>query len=179
MSNTTWDKLVSGDEISRVKRERNIPYIAKTIYASSLEDEEADNWVLLNKMKNPKKVKVKKDKSQDEIFEDVIWVLFANLGFTTLNRDKYFKMSYGDSIAQTQQIDVFAVDDETIIFVECKSALKLKDGVFKKEIEALGAKINGLRNEASKYFPDRKCKFIFATNNYIMSAEDLDRKSVV
>ena len=49
MSNTTWDKLVSGDEISRVKRERNTPYIAKTIYVSSLEDEEADNWVLLNK----------------------------------------------------------------------------------------------------------------------------------
>lgn len=175
MNNTTWDKLVSGDEILRVKRERNIPYIVKTIYASSLEDEEADNWVLLNKMKNPKKVKVKKDKSQDEIFEDVVWVLFANLGFTTLNRDKYFKMSYGDSYAQTQQIDVFAVDDETIIFVECKSALKLKDGVFKKEIEALGAKINGLRNEASKHFPDRKCKFIFATNNYIMSTEDLQR----
>ena len=175
MSNTTWDKLVSGDEISRVKRERNTPYIAKTIYVSSLEDEEADNWVLLNKMKNPKKVKVKKDKSQDEIFEDVVWVLFANLGFTTLNRDKYFKMSYGNSTAQTQQIDVFAVDDETIIFVECKSALKLKDGVFKKEIEALGAKINGLRNEASKHFPYRKCKFIFATNNYIMSTEDLQR----
>lgn len=175
MSSTTWDRLVSGDEIARVKRKRNIPYLSKTIYASSLEDEEANHWIFLNKMKNPKKVKVKKDKSQDEIFEDVVWILFANLGFTTLNRDRSFRMSYGDSEVQTQQIDVFAVDDETIIFVECKSALKLKVGEFKKDIEALGSKINGLRNEAIKRYPGRKCKFIFATNNYIMSTEDLKR----
>ena len=165
MSNTTWDRLVYGDEIQRVKREKSVTFISKTIYASSFEDEKADGWELLSEMKNPKKLKVKKEKPQDEVFEDTIWVLLANLGFTTMNRDQHFRMSYGDNTAQTQQIDVFAVDDETILFVECKSAVKLTDGVFKTVIEAYGEKMRGLQAEATKQFPNRKCKFIFATNN--------------
>ena len=56
MSNTTWDKLVYNEEIQRVKRERSVPFISKTIFASSLEDEQLEGWVFLSEMKNPKKV---------------------------------------------------------------------------------------------------------------------------
>ena len=175
MSNTTWERLVSGDEIVRVKRERAVPYISKTIFASSLDDERAEGWELLSALKNPKKVKIKKDKPQDEVFEDTVWVLLANLGFSVMNRDQHFRMSYGNAPAQMQQIDVFAADDETILFVECKSAVKLKDGNFKIVIEALVEKMKGLRAEALKQFPDRKCKFIFATNNYVLNHEDEER----
>ena len=175
MSRTTWERIVTGDEMKRAKKERNIPFYTKTIFRSSLEDEVEDGWEFLSEFKNPKKVKVKKDKPQDEVFEDTVWTMFANLGFSAMNRDKHFVMSYGQANAQTQQIDVFAVDEETIIFVECKSAQKMRDGVFKKEIEALGAKMNGLRLEALTEYPDRKCKFIFATRNYRISHEDQER----
>ena len=175
MSKTTWERIVTGDELKRAKRERNTPFYTKTIFRSSLEDEAEDGWEFLSDFKNPKKVKVKKDKPQDEVFEDTVWTMFANLGFSSMNRDKHFVMSYGPASAQTQQVDVFAVDEETVLFVECKSAQKLKDGVFKKEIEALGAKMNGLRIEALAEYPDRKCKFIFATRNYRISHEDKDR----
>ena len=92
-----------------------------------------------------------------------------------MNRDRFFRFSYGDSEAQTQQIDVFAVDDETILFVECKSAVKITDGTFKTTIEAYSKKMSGLQAEALKEFPNRKCKFIFATNNYIISHHDEER----
>ncbi len=175
MSKTTWERLVSEDELKRAKRERNTPFYTKTIFRSSLEDESAEGWAFLADLKNPKKVKVKKDKPQDEVFEDSVWTMFSNLGFSVMNRDKHFVMAYGSAPAQRQQIDVFAVDEETIIFVECKSAQQMKDGVFKKEIEALGAKMNGLRSEALSYYKDRKCKFIFATRNYRISHEDQER----
>ena len=145
MGKTTWDKLVSGDEIQRVKKERSISFLSKTVFTSSLEDEKAEGWELFAETRNPKKVKIKKDKPQDEVFEDTLWVLFANMGFTTMNRDQHFVMSYGDSNAQTQQIDVFAVDNETILFVECKSAVKLTDGIFKTTIEAYAEKKRGLQ----------------------------------
>ena len=122
-----------------------------------------------------KKIKIKKDKPQDEIFEDTVWMLFYNLGFSTLNRDQHFIMAYGKAKGETQQIDVFAVDDETIIIVECKSAVTPKDGVFKKDIEALGGKMEGLRAEALKRYPAKKVKFIFATHNYCLSQEDKNR----
>ena len=60
MSNTTWDKLINEDEIQKVKKARNVPYITKTIFASSLEDEMSEGWELLSHMKDPKKLKVKK-----------------------------------------------------------------------------------------------------------------------
>lgn len=177
MGKTTWDRIAQGDELKLIKRSRSLPFLSKTVYVSSLEDEKEDGWEFLSSMKNAKKAKVKKDKPQDEVFEDTVWLLFYNLGFTVLNKDQHFVMSYGEATGQTQQIDVFAVDDETIIFVECKSALTVKDGVFKKEIEALGAKMSGLRNEATKQYPDRKVKFIFATHNYRISQEDSSRMS--
>ena len=59
MSNTTWNKLVSGDEIYKVRRERSVPYTSKTIYASSYEDEKIEGWEFLSNLKNPKKIKVK------------------------------------------------------------------------------------------------------------------------
>ena len=175
MSETKWEHIVTGEELTKIKRTKNVPYISKTIFASSLDDEKEEGWEFLSDTKNPKKVKVKKDKPQDEVFEDTLWLLFANMGFFHMNSDNNFHMAYGDALGQTQQIDVFAADDETILIIECKSAVSLKDGVFKKEIEALGSKMNGLRAEALKKYPQRKVKFIFATNNYRISPEDNSR----
>lgn len=176
MKCTNWDHIITlPEEVAKVKREKSIPYITKTIFRSSLEDEMEDGWELLSELKNPKKVKVKKDKPQSEVFEDSIWLLLASMGFKFLNRDANFHMAYGDGNGLTQQIDVFGADDETILIVECKSAESLKDGVFKKEIEAYGHKMNGLRAEALQQFPNRKVKFIFATRNYRISPEDMSR----
>lgn len=174
---TNWDKLVTGEELIKVKRTRSVDYLSKTIFLSSLSDEQEDGWKFMSEVKkNPKKVKVMKAKPQDEVFENTVWVLLANMGFTTLNRDQHFVMYYGNGEADSQQIDVFAADDETILFVECKSAISPKAQTFKKEIEALAGKMNGLRVAATKHFAGkRKCKFIFATNNYGISDEDKAR----
>ena len=60
MSRTTWERIVTGDEMKRAKKERNIPFYTKTIFRSSLEDEVEDGWEFLSEFKNPKKVKIKK-----------------------------------------------------------------------------------------------------------------------
>ena len=113
---------------------------------------------------------MKKDKKVDEVFEDKVWVLFAKLGFIYMNRDRHFEMSYDyHNPAITQQIDVFAADEETVIIVECKSADSIKEGVFKQKIEAFHGQMEGLRKEAQKRFPKAKVKFIWATHNYILS----------
>jgi DNA sulfur modification protein DndB len=174
---TNWENLVTGEELVKAKRTRSVDYLSKTIFLSSLSDEQEDGWKFMSEVKkNPKKVKVMKQKPQDEVFENTVWVLLANMGFTTLNRDQHFVMYYGSGEADSQQIDVFAADDETILFVECKSAISPKAQTFKKEIEALAGKMNGLRQAANKHLGGkRKCKFIFATNNYGISDEDKAR----
>lgn len=173
---TNWEKIVCGKNLESAKRLRKNPYIEEKNRKVALAELEEEGWEYVKDYANPKFVKVRKEKNFDEQFEDKVWLLFANMGFTHMNSDRNFRMSYYFPDPElTQQIDVFAVDEETIIFVECKSAEDVKNGVFKKELEALKGQMSGLRKTALKEFPNRKVKFIWAVENYIMSQADIKR----
>lgn len=175
-SKTTWDKVVSGRELASAKTLRSKTYVVRKERTLALPDFEEEGWEKYREYKNPKFVGIRKDKPADEIFEDKVWMLFANMGFSFMNSDRYFVMSYDHQNPEfTQQIDVFATDEETIIFVECKAAEIMTDGKFKKPIEALRGQMEGLRREAQARYPKRKVKFIWATHNYIMSRADMDK----
>ena len=171
---TNWDKLVSGVELKKAKAVRSKKFITKKDWRVALPELEAQGWSYLKDYKDQKYVAVKKDKPFHEQFEDEVWLLFANLGFTTMNVDNTFKMSYDFNNPNfTQQIDVLAADEETVIIVECKSAESIKDGEFKKKIEAYHGQMDGLRTEARKKFQKCNVKFIWAVRNYIMSPADV------
>lgn len=170
---TTWEKLVTGKDLTTVRAERSKPYRTSKERKSSLNELLAEGWKLEREYKDHRFICVKQEKAYDEVFEDRVWTLFQSLGFTTLNKDRYFKMNYDTkNTTLTKQIDVFAVDEETIIIVECKASKDIKDATFKTDIEAYGGMMPGLTNEAKKKFPGRKVKFIFATSNYILSQAD-------
>ena len=170
---TKWDAIVYGDALSRARTLRSKQFIESKERRVALPELIEEGWEEYKSYKNNKFVGVRKWKKFDELFEDQVWCLFARLGFTHMNRDRYFEMSYDyQNPTNTQQIDVFAADDETVIIVECKASETLKDGVFKKPLEALHGQMDGLRREAQKRFPKAKVKFIWATHNYIISPAD-------
>lgn len=175
---TTWEKVVDGKDLIAAKRLRSKPYVTSKERALALSDLIEEGWSKYKTYNNPKFIGVKKDKHFDELFEDRVWMMFANLGFFEMNCDRNFMMSYDyQNPGFTQQIDIFAADEETIIIVECKAAETIKDGVFKKHIEAFRGQMDGLRKEAQKQYQGRKVKFIWATHNYIMSKADLEKLS--
>ena len=170
---TNWDNLVSADALAKVKASRSNTFVFKKERRLALPELTEEGWVECKSYKNNRFVGVRKDKPFDEVFEDRVWCLFAKLGFTYLNKDRSFRMSYDyQNPNNTQQIDVFAADDETVVIVECKAAETIKDGVFKKKLEALHGQMEGLRKEAQKKFQKTKVKFIWATHNYIISPAD-------
>lgn len=176
MSKTRWDKIVSGKELTSAKSARAKNYITKRDRSIALPELIEEGWIQYRQYKDKKYVGVKKEKPIDELFEDKVWVLFANMGFTNMNSDRNFEMSYDFRNPDiTQQIDVFAADDETILIVECKAAEEIREGVFKKPIEALYGQMDGLRKEAMKKYPGCKVKFIWATHNFIMNKADLTK----
>lgn len=176
MSKTKWEKIVSGKDLAASKTRRAKSFITRKERTVALPELIDEGWEKYKEYKNPKFIGVKKDKSYAELFEDKVWMLFANMGFMEMNEDRYFEMSYDfQNPDNTQQIDVFAVDDETILIVECKAAETVKTGVFKKQIEALHGQMDGLRKESLKRYPNRKVKFIWATKNYIMSRADINK----
>lgn len=173
---TRWDLIVSGDALQKTYTERKKPFIEKKERAILLPELVGEGWKESRRYKNEKFVGVRKDKRFDEVFEDYVWCLFAQFGFTHLNRNRSFAMSYDyQNPGNTQQIDVFAADEETVLIVECKAAEKLKDGTFKKPLEAFHGQMDGLRREARQMFPGAKVKFIWATHNYTVTPADQEK----
>jgi len=170
------DKLVSGKELLGVKKHRSQPYIFEKFEYELQSKRESEGWVVDKKLKSL--VRMKHPKPIDEQFEDEVWCLFANLGFSYMNRDRHLEITYGtEGLNTTKQIDVFAADEETVLFVECKCAFSGKKGDFKTDLEAIRGIRDGLfktvRHE--KAFKGKKVKYIFATKNYEITEPDRNR----
>lgn len=173
---TKWESIVSGEALIKVRKLRSKTFIESKERRVALPELNEEGWEEYKSYKNNKFVGVRKNKRFDEVFEDRVWCLFEKLGFIYMNKDRSFIMSYDfNDPNNTQQIDVFAADEETVIIVECKAAETIKDGVFKKSLEAFRGQMDGLRREAQKKFPKAKVKFIWATHNYIMSPTDQEK----
>lgn len=168
------ENLVFGKELEGVKRKRSQTHVFAKFEPELKEKRESEGWQVDKELKNL--IRMKKPKPIDEQFEDEVWILFASLGFKRMNCDRHFTFHYSASDPSLKkQIDVFAVDDETILFVECKCSFKGKKGDFLDDIQAIKGIREGLFAEARKHFPDRKPKYIFATKNYEVTDRDRDR----
>ncbi len=173
---TTWDKLVSDKELCKIKNLRIKSYYEKKDWKSAFVELQKDGWSQYREYKDKRFIGIRKTKPFDEQFEDRVWCLFYALGFKIMNSDRHFIIQYdGENNSFSQQIDVLALDEETILVIECKAAQQIKDGKFKTEIEAFRGKIIGIRKELLKKYPGAKVKFIWATQNYRISEEDRKR----
>ncbi|SNS73324.1 DNA sulfur modification protein DndB [Ekhidna lutea] len=169
-----FGRLVTAGELKKELNKRNKEFEYESIPKKHIDDYLDDGWELEREFKT--KFKVKKEKPHDIKFEDKVWSVMAKLGFQFLNRDRNFHLPY-DKNGNSQQIDVFAKDNESIIIIECKAAKTNTQGNFKEPLEAMKEKINGLRTYAQSLFPESKLKFkfIFATENYAVGNKDLER----
>ena len=124
------DKLVSGKELIGVKKHRSQPFIFEKFEYELQSKRESEGWVVDKELKSV--VRMKYPKPLDEQFEDEVWCLFASLGFFCMNRDCHLEIPYGtEGLNTTKQVDVFAADEETILFIECKCAISGKRAILK------------------------------------------------
>jgi len=171
------EKIISEGQLSVVRRHRADKYIYKNINKLLTEQCISEGWELCKELKH--KNKMKKIKPLAEQFEDEVWSLFASLGFKSMNCDRQLKIPYDPRNTNlTKQIDVFAMDAETVLLVECKCAESGRRGNFKTEIEAINGYKEKIFSEIKKAYPDkskRKLKYVFATKNYELGEQDLGR----
>lgn len=151
--------------------------ISETIPKELVDKYKSEGWDIIKEYKSG--TRVEKAKPEDVLFEDEVWTLCAKMGFHVLNKDRYYRIPYSSHDEKlTQQIDVLAADDETMLIIECKSTQgEPKQSSFKEAIEAIGGKKDGILTTVRQLFPDRKykVKFIFATRNYYLSEQDKNR----
>lgn len=163
------DHLLSVKKIPAETRRRLLSHTMETVPTAKAETYEESGWVVDRVLKT--RVRMRKEKSHDVVFEDRVWATFASLQFNNLNRDRAFKLQYGATASESQQIDVFAADDEVVLVIECKSSETIRAGQFKKETEAISGQRAGIIKRIRSEYPNHKIRFMLATNNYTLSQE--------
>lgn len=174
MARTDWERMVAAHDLSTEKSSRKKIYVSMKIASSELPSMIDHGWEKSKDYKNPKYVGITKEKPANEQFEDQVWLLFANMGFSELNAGGPLDICYDfhdDTL--TQPVSVVAIDDETILIAICHATDKVTEKSFSDEIQNFSSKIVGIRKEALKKYPNRKTKFIWATHNYIANRHDL------
>lgn len=170
------ERLISHKNLKSTLTKRKKLFVLESVLPEVVDRYKNEGWEVDREFRT--KVRMKKLKPFDMAFEDEVWATFADLGFLTMNNDRYLRMPYSDDFNLTQQIDVFAADDETILLIECKACEgEPKKGNFKEVIEAIGGKKAGIIENIRKIYPEskHKIKFILATKNYYLSEPDIER----
>jgi DNA sulfur modification protein DndB len=168
------DHLFPAKKLKAEIRRRLSPDEFVSVAKVRVPDYEADGWIVDNP-KPKTKTKMRKPKTHDRAFEDRVWAMCAQLQFPHLNRDRSFKLQYGAASSATQQIDVFAADEEAVLLIECKSSGSIRSGQFKKEVEAISGQRGGIIRRVRQEYPDHKVRFLLATNNYTLSEQVQER----
>lgn len=167
------DSLLPAKSVPAEIRRRVSPDLLATVPPARIPEMEANGW-LLDK-RNKRSVRMRKPKPHDIAFEDRVWAAFARLGFTSLNKDRSLTLKYGAGDNESQQIDVFAADDDVVLVVECKSSAEARTGQFKKDIEAIQGQRAGCLRTIKAEYASHKVKFVLATNNYGVTKPTADR----
>ena len=171
---TDWTKIVSGEELESAAKERTKKFITKQVSVEELDLPENADWKEIKRNKSGKTVTLKKDKRLSDVFENQVWMIFYKMGFTHMNLDNSFVL---DLHGNSKQIDILAMDDETCLFVECKSTAKLdKSPAFKQELESIHGYYPDACKAIEEHYGIKKFKFIFATENYLIADDSNDKK---
>ncbi len=171
------NKLTSDpSQLGKIYKAKKNLHQTKSIDHSLVDDYLGKGWEVDKELKT--KTKLIKQKSHSHAFEDEVWCQFYELGYRYLNFDNTFVLPFGKDKKDTKQIDVIAIDDDTVFIVECKSSEKSKKAPsYKGEFDLLKLRLNGFRKSIEQILNKKiKIKYIFATKNLRMGADSHDLK---
>lgn len=172
---TTWDLLVSGDELNEVAKKRSKELLEITVTNDQVAAYVAKGWTIKKQLKT--KATLTKGKPVGSAFEDELWTVLYKMGFKVMNANSDFAVAYDEDYPTlSKQIDIVAIDDETCLFVECKEAtVDGTRGSFYSDIIEIDGQKEKYYREICKKYPGRKYKYIFAVKNYIVGDQDKAR----
>ncbi|RKN79566.1 DGQHR domain-containing protein [Ulvibacterium marinum] len=166
--------------LGRLHKAKKSRYITKSVDHSLVDDMLKKGWEEFGRPLKTK-TKLRKEKPHDKQFEDDVWCQFYGLGYRMLNYDQNFILPYGKTPKDKKQIDVVAIDEETIFLIECKSSGKPKKvSSLKTEFEGLEKRLDGFKKSLEQAFgKGKKIKYIFATRKLRISNDSVEIKRLL
>lgn len=163
--------LLKGSDLETEYRHRKKSHLERSIAKGELIP---DEWEIIREFKTRNRIRKKKNIAIS--LEDKTWQLLYEIGMQQLSsRDFTLVLKKRSDIKKTKQIDVLAVDGDTVFIVECKSREVLGKKDLKKDIAEFSGNKNDIRNAVKKLLGVRVLKFvfIFATENIEWNDNDI------
>lgn len=169
-----WDKLLSNEILSEEASERKKTEVEEKVTWDDVEVREEMGWAVKKQYKNGTTIVTKKKDAQSSLV-DKLWTIFYRMGFTTMSGSGAYEVEINTSFYPgNKKIDIIAMDDETCLFIDCYASEQFdRTRSFDSELHDI-SKIQGfLSSEIRETYGDRKCKYILATTNYLLSTADM------
>ena len=162
--------------LGKIYRAKKDKYQRRSVDHSLVDSFISDGWEEEYSLKT--KAKVRKLKPHSRRLEDDVWCQLYELGFRTLNFDEKFFLPFSKNYEDKKQIDVIAVNQDSILLVECKSSEERKNAPsYREDFDALNARMGGYLKSLRQIFgDDKKVKYIFATRNLRINKDSEDLK---
>ena len=156
-------------------RLRKKDYIERKVSTDEEEKYLNQDYEIKSRFKNGKSLLYKK-KSIGDRFEDEIWVLFKDMGFTELNKGK-LKIDvtpHDNKRRKTKQIDVFAKVGKDVFVIECKAKQMLGPRSLTKDVAEIKDLKNRIKKAIREYYEqnDIRITFLICTTNIVVSEND-------
>lgn len=163
-----YGELIQGEELDKLAKKRKKECQEITVQQAQQPYYEEKGWKLKRRLKQ--RVRLQKRKKCDELLEDEVWLLFKNLGFIEMNKDRNFKIQAGPI---RKQIDVFAKDKNNIFVIECKAQSREGPRTLRKDIhEILNSRRDIIKSIRGKYGMKFRFSFLLVTKNIIWESGD-------
>lgn len=160
--------------LGKLYKIKKTKYLTRSVEHSLVDDLLLEGWEIDGKPAATK-TKLKRIKDHSKQFEDDVWCQFYELGYRHLNYDENFHLPFSKDTKDKKQIDIVAINDETVFLIECKSSENVQKNTFKDEFDLLSLKLDGYRKVIEQAFgKGLKVKFIFATRKLRIDETDVD-----
>lgn len=169
------NQLIEGKDIVTRRNSLKSTFETQKIKAADLPSFVDQGWEKAKDYKNSSNILIKKDLTEDVVFSNKIWSLFSMMGFQQMNKSSDFAILFDENHPEAvHHFDVFATDEETVLFVECKFSSFMVESDFINDLRIFQSQIGALRLQINKAFGKKKVKFIWASHNYILRQLDRD-----
>ena len=168
--------IISGRDIQSELRRRRLKFVEITISMSDESSHIADGWEVVRR--NKKTLRVRKPKPVGQQLEDDVWTLLALAGFPEMSSGRNFSIPVSSEGARVppKQIDVVAVDDDTVLVIECKASETPRKRSLQKELNETRALQQPIRDWINTlYLERRRVCFIYVTRNIRWNGPDRER----
>lgn len=119
-------------DLAAIARRRKSQYEFITVPLKNAEELQAQGWTIVRQ--NAGSARLHRPKPIDVALEDRVWALLYRMGFTLLSTDRQCLLQNSRDHTKNQ-IDVFGMDDDVAIAIECKASAELsRRSTFQREI---------------------------------------------